>query len=479
MEFEPVIGLEVHAQLKTDTKIFCACPTTFGNEPNANTCPVCTGMPGVLPVLNKKAVTFAIRAALATHCTIAGQSRFDRKNYFYPDLPKGYQISQYAAPIAEHGHLDIETDQTGARTIGITRIHMEEDAGKLIHDPVQGKSLVDLNRTGIPLIEIVSEPDMRTPAEAGAYLRKLHAILKYIDVCDGNMEEGSFRCDANISLRPRGQEAFGTRTELKNLNSFRHVEKAIQYEIDRQTFILEKGDTVIQETRLWDPEKNRTVSMRGKEEAHDYRYFPDPDLVPLMVDKAWIQQVSDRMPELPDQKKARFISRYELSEYDAQVLTADIHLADFFETAMAGLSNAKQTANWITTTLLGLLNAKGIDITRSPVSPGNFAALMKLLESDAITATVAKTVFEEMARTGNDPETIVREKGLEQVSDTSELTALVDTILAENPDEVTAYRNGKTKLFGFFMGQVMKQTRGKADPKAVTPILQTKLQSGS
>jgi aspartyl-tRNA(Asn)/glutamyl-tRNA(Gln) amidotransferase subunit B len=479
MQFEPVIGLEVHDQLKTDTKIFCACPTTFGSKPNANTCPVCTGMPGVLPVLNKKAVTFAIKAALATCCTIAEQSRFDRKNYFYPDLPKGYQISQYAAPIAEHGHLDIETEHTGKKTIGITRIHMEEDAGKLIHDPVRGKSLVDLNRTGIPLIEIVSEPDMRTPAEAGAYLRKLHAILKYIDVCDGNMEQGSFRCDANISLRPRGQNAFGTRTELKNLNSFRHVEKAIQYEINRQTFILEKKDAVIQETRLWDPEKHRTVSMRGKEEAHDYRYFPDPDLVPLIVDKDWIRQVSDQMPELPDQKKDRFISQYQLSAYDAQVLTADIHLAYFFEQAMSGLSNAKQTASWITTTLLGLLNAKGIDITRSPVSADNFAALMKLLESDTITATVAKTVFEEMADTGIDPKTIVRQKGLEQVSDTSELTALVDDILDQNPDEVAAYRNGKTKLFSFFMGQVMKQTRGKADPKTVTPILQAKLQSGS
>ncbi|MDT8378513.1 MAG: Asp-tRNA(Asn)/Glu-tRNA(Gln) amidotransferase subunit GatB [Desulfotignum sp.] len=479
MEFEPVIGLEVHAQLKTETKIFCACPTTFGNAPNANTCPVCTGMPGVLPVLNKKAVTFAIRAALATQCTIARESRFDRKNYFYPDLPKGYQISQYAAPIAEHGHLEIETGLNGTRAIGITRIHMEEDAGKLIHDPVRGKSLVDLNRTGIPLIEIVSEPDMRTPAEAGAYLRKLHAILKYIDVCDGNMEQGSFRCDANISLRPRGQTAFGIRTELKNLNSFRHVEKAIQYEIDRQTFILEKGDTVIQETRLWDPEKNRTMSMRGKEEAHDYRYFPDPDLVPLIVDDDWIRQVSEQMPELPDQKKDRFISQYQLSEYDAQVLTADIHLANFFEQAMAGLSNVKQTVNWITTTLLGRLNAQGLDITRSPVSATDFAALMKLLESNTITASVAKNVFEEMAETGNDPRTIVKLKGLEQVSDTSELTALVDTILEQNPDEVTAFRNGKTKLFSFFMGQVMKQTRGKADPKTVTPILQAKLQSGS
>jgi aspartyl-tRNA(Asn)/glutamyl-tRNA(Gln) amidotransferase subunit B len=479
MQFEPVIGLEVHAQLKTETKIFCACPTTFGNAPNANTCPVCTGMPGVLPVLNKKAVTFAIRAALATNCTIAEESRFDRKNYFYPDLPKGYQISQYAAPIAEHGHLDIETDQAGAKTIGITRIHMEEDAGKLIHDPVRGKSLVDLNRTGIPLIEIVSEPDMRTPAEAGAYLRKLHAILKYIDVCDGNMEQGSFRCDANISLRPAGQTQFGIRTELKNLNSFRHVEKAIQYEIDRQTYVLTQGDTVIQETRLWDPEKNRTVSMRGKEEAHDYRYFPDPDLVPLIVDADWIARVSDHMPELPDQKKDRFISQYQLSEYDARVLTADIHLADFFDQAMTRLSNAKQTANWIITTLLGLLNAKGFDTTRSPVSADNFAGLMGMLESDTITATVAKIVFEEMAKTGKDPQTIVRQKGLEQVSDRGELTALVDEILAQNPDEVAAYQNGKTKLFGFFMGQVMKQTRGKADPKTVTPILQSKLQSGS
>jgi aspartyl-tRNA(Asn)/glutamyl-tRNA(Gln) amidotransferase subunit B len=476
MQFEPVIGLEVHAQLKTDTKIFCACSTAFGSEPNANTCPVCTGMPGVLPVLNKKAVTFAIRAALATGCTIARESRFDRKNYFYPDLPKGYQISQYAAPIAEHGCLTIENG-TNVKPVGITRIHMEEDAGKLIHDPVRGKSLVDLNRTGIPLIEIVSEPDLRTPAEAGAYLRKLHAILKYIDVCDGNMEQGSFRCDANISLRPKGQAALGTRTELKNLNSFRHVEKAIQYEIDRQAYVLAQGHAVIQETRLWDPDKNRTVSMRGKEEAHDYRYFPDPDLVPLIVDDQWIQQVSDQMPELPDQKKARFMDQYRLPEYDARVLTADRLLADFFETTMSTLTHAKQTANWIITTLLGLLNTRGIEISQSPVSAKDFAALMGLLESNAITALAAKTVFEEMAHTGADPESIVKKKGLEQVSDTTELEILVDRILAQNPVEVAAFRSGKTKLFSFFMGQVMKQTRGKADPKTVTPILQSKLAS--
>ncbi|MEE4364394.1 MAG: Asp-tRNA(Asn)/Glu-tRNA(Gln) amidotransferase subunit GatB [Desulfotignum sp.] len=475
MEFEPVIGLEVHAQLKTETKIFCACTTTFGNAPNANTCPVCTGMPGVLPVLNKKAVTFAIRAALATNCTIAEESRFDRKNYFYPDLPKGYQISQYAAPIAEHGHLDIETEQTGAKTIGITRIHMEEDAGKLIHDPVRGNSMVDLNRTGVPLIEIVSDPDIRTPAEAGAYLRTLHAILRYIDVCDGNMEQGSFRCDANISLRPSGQDAFGTRTELKNLNSFRHVEKAIQYEIDRQTYVLEQGESVVQETRLWDPGANRTVSMRGKEQAHDYRYFPDPDLVPLIVDQEWITQVADQMPELPEAKKARFMSGYQLSAYDAQILTADINLAAFFETCVKDLSHVKQAANWICTTLLGLLNAKGLDITQSPVSAKDFGTLMGLLESGTITAAVAKTVFEQMAQTGADPVAIVKEKGLEQVSDTAEIQSLVDTILAENPDEVAAFRNGKTKLFSFFMGQIMKKTRGKADPKIVTPVLQSKL----
>lgn len=472
MPFEPVIGLEVHAQLKTKTKIFCNCSTEFGKSPNANTCPVCTGMPGVLPVLNIQAVSFAIKAALATNCTINEESRFDRKNYFYPDLPKGYQISQYAAPIAEFGFLDVDSQLArGSKRIGITRIHMEEDAGKLIHDADRGKSLVDLNRTGVPLIEIVSEPDIRSAQEAGAYLRKLHTILKYIDVCDGNMEEGSFRCDANISLRPAGQVEFGTRTELKNLNSFRNVEKAISYEIERQAYVLEEGRKVVQETRLWDPNKNKTFSMRGKEEAHDYRYFPDPDLVPLIVDKSWIERVQVQMPELPDKKRERFIKDYAISEYDADVLTATIELADFFEETAAPLKDKKQAANWVMTHLLGMLKAKGATIDRSPVSALAFSMLLQLIEAGKINANAAKVVFEEMVESGKDPETIVAQKGLEQVSDQSELEALVSQVLEENPDEVAAYRDGKTKLFSFFMGQIMKKTRGKADPKIVTPLL--------
>jgi aspartyl-tRNA(Asn)/glutamyl-tRNA(Gln) amidotransferase subunit B len=475
MAFEPVIGLEVHAQLKTKTKIFCNCSTQFGRSPNANTCPVCTGMPGVLPVLNRQAVTFAIKASLATDCTVARESRFDRKNYFYPDLPKGYQITQYAAPIAQHGHLDIETEQRGKRTIGITRIHMEEDAGKLIHDPVQARSMVDLNRTGVPLIEIVSEPDIRTAKEAGAYLRKLHAILKYIDVCDGNMEEGSFRCDANISLRPVGREEFGTRAELKNLNSFKNVEKAINYEILRQTYVLEEGKTVVQETRLWDPGKNKTTSMRGKEEAHDYRYFPDPDLVPLIVDENWIKSVTEQMPELPEQKQARFVDQLHLSPYDAKVLTATIDLANYFEETIQGLTDIKQAANWTMTTLLAMLNAKGLDITQSKVSAAAFSSLLKLLEQGSINASAAKTVFEEMVASGKDPREIVEKNGLEQMSDQAELEKIVEAIIIDNPKEAAAYRDGKTKLFSFFMGQVMKQTRGKADPKIVTPLIKSKL----
>ena len=473
--FEPVIGLEVHAQLKTATKIFCSCPTTFGNTPNANTCPVCTGMPGVLPVLNRQAAAFAVKSALATSCTVQEWSRFDRKNYFYPDLPKGYQISQYAYPIALDGSLAIRTGDGEETAIGITRIHMEEDAGKLIHDSARAVSMVDLNRTGVPLIEIVSEPDIRSAAQAGAYLRKLHSILRYIDVCDGNMEQGNFRCDANISLRPRGQEEFGIRTELKNLNSFRNVEKAIQYEINRQEALLEQGETIIQETRLWDPDKMRTVSMRGKEEAHDYRYFPDPDLVPLIVDNDWIDRIAGDMPELPDAKRDRFVREYCIPEYDAWVLTSTRELADYFEQTAKDLSDKKQASNWIMGSVLAVLKADGITIEDFPVAAADLAGLLALLEKGTVNARSAKSVFDQMLESGKPADQIVREQGLEQVSDQSELEDTVDRILRDNPDEVEAYRNGRTKLFSFFMGQVMKLTKGKADPKVVTDILKNKL----
>ena len=475
MQFEPVIGLEVHAQLKTKTKIFCSCSTKFGASPNKNTCPVCTGMPGVLPVLNKQAVSFAIRCALATNCTIAHESRFDRKNYFYPDLPKGYQISQYAMPIAEHGHLDIENENGTMTTIGITRIHMEEDAGKLIHDAARSKTLVDLNRTGVPLVEIVSEPDIRSPKEAGAYLRKLHSIVQYIDVCDGNMEEGSFRCDANISLRPVGEKKFGTRTELKNLNSFRHVEKALQYEIERQAYMLEDGKKIAQETRLWDPAKNRTISMRSKEEAHDYRYFPEPDLVPLIVDDKWIAREKENLPELPEKRKARFIADYKIPSYDAEVLTSTRELADYFEAASKNIKNKKQVSHWVMGPVLGLLKAKNTDIKNSPVSPEMLAKLIALIENRTITAGAAKIIFEEMVSSDKTPETIVKEKGLEQVKDNTELENIINQVIEANPNELEAYRNGKTKLLSFFMGQIMKKTRGKADPGIVTELLKSKL----
>lgn len=479
MQYEPVIGLEVHAQLKTRTKIFCGCSTQFGSAPNANTCPVCAGMPGVLPVLNMQAVSFAIMASLATNCTINPESRFDRKNYFYPDLPKGYQISQYAAPLAEHGFLEIEVKGQAKRTIGITRIHMEEDAGKLIHDPARAQSRVDLNRTGIPLIEIVSEPDIRSAQEAGAYLRKLHAVLKYINVCDGNMEQGSFRCDANISLRPFGKKEFGTRTELKNLNSFKHVEKALGYETDRQTRILNEGSAVVQETRLWDPDKNRTHPMRGKEDAHDYRYFPDPDLVPLIVNDDWITNAAARLPELPDEKKQRFISDFGLDDDAAAVLTSSVDLANFFEITATPLENKKQTANFIMTTLLGMLNAKGFDIADSPVSAKDVSNLLALIEQGKINASAAKTICEEMMLCQKDPEVIVKEKDLEQISDRHQLESIVEQILTDSPDEIAAYKNGDTRLLRFFMGQIMKHTRGKADPEIVTRLLETRLSTWS
>jgi aspartyl-tRNA(Asn)/glutamyl-tRNA(Gln) amidotransferase subunit B len=476
MEFESVIGLEVHAQLKTKTKIFCGCSTEFGAPPNTHTCPVCLGMPGVLPVLNKKVVEYALRMAVATNCTIEKESRFARKNYFYPDLPKGYQISQYELPIARHGSIHIQINGSKKR-IGITRIHMEEDAGKLVHDPYRPVSRVDFNRTGVPLIEIVSEPDIRTPEEAGAYLRQLRAIVRYIEISDGNLEEGSFRCDANVSIMAKGADTYGIRTELKNLNSFKHVEKAIQYEIDRQKEIVLEGGRVVQETRLWDPDKGRTFSMRGKEDAHDYRYFPDPDLLPLVVDDAWITRIRQHLPELPEARKDRLMTTYELSAYDAEVLTSSRELADYFENCVELCPQPKPVSNWVTGPLLALLNTQGKTITDSPVSHENLAALLQLMADGTISNKIAKTVFDDMAQSGKSPGEIVEKKGLVQVTDVSAIDTVVNDVLSKNPKEVEAYQNGKTKLIGFFVGQVMKQTQGKANPKIVNEVLRKMLKS--
>jgi len=474
MEFEPVIGLEVHAQLKTKTKIFCACSTSFGAPPNTHTCPVCLGMPGVLPVLNKKVVDYTLRMAIATHCEISRESRFARKNYFYPDLPKGYQISQYELPIAEHGYVDIELNGSLQR-IGITRIHMEEDAGKLGHDPDRPVSMVDFNRTGVPLIEIVSEPDIRSAPAAGAYLRQLRSIVRYLGICDGNLEEGSFRCDANVSIRPKGSAKLGTRTELKNLNSFKHVEKALLYEISRQREVLLDGGRIVQETRLWDTDKNKTTSMRGKEEAHDYRYFPDPDLLPLVIDEDWIDSIKKSLPELPDQKKKRFMDQFGLPSYDAELLTSDRELADYFEDCVHIFPQPKPVSNWVMGSLLGMLNARGKGIDASPVSPQDLARLLALVEEGVISGKIAKTVFDEMAQTGKPAQQIVAEKGLVQITDTDAIDDVISKVIAGNPTEVEAFKNGKTKLMGFFVGQVMRETKGQANPKLVNEILKRKL----
>jgi aspartyl-tRNA(Asn)/glutamyl-tRNA(Gln) amidotransferase subunit B len=474
MDYEAVIGLEVHAQLLTESKIFCGCSTKFGAAPNTHTCPVCLGMPGVLPVLNRKVVEFTLRLALATHCKIARTSRFARKNYFYPDLPKGYQISQYELPVAEHGRLDIEINGETKR-IGITRIHLEEDAGKLVHDEVQSLSYVDFNRTGVPLIEVVSEPDLRTPEEASTYLKKLRDIVRYLDICDGNMEEGSLRCDANISLRPVGSEGFGVKTELKNMNSFRFVQRALEYEIKRQRAILEQGGTIVQETRLWDSDKGVTHGMRGKEEAHDYRYFPDPDLVPVVVDDEWIEKVRKELPELPDAKKTRFIKEYGLPEQDAVILTGSKDLADFFEACAARFPQPKKVSNWIMVELLRVLKRDDKEIDQCPVTPEALADLLKMVDENVISGKIAKTVFEEMYATGKGPELIVEDKGLKQVTDESEIARVIDSVLEAHPNEIEEYRAGKEKLFGFFIGQVMKQTSGKANPKIVNKILREKL----
>lgn len=479
MQYEPVIGLEVHAQLLTESKIFCGCSTRFGADPNRHTCPVCLGLPGVLPVLNRKVVEFALRAALATHCAITPTSRWARKNYFYPDLPKGYQISMYELPIAEHGSVEVMTDGQ-AKQVRLTRIHMEEDAGKSIHTGEAGASLVDLNRTGVPLLEIVSEPDIRSAAEAGAYLRSLRAILRYIEVCDGNMEEGSLRCDANVSIRPVGSTDFGTRAEIKNLNSFRGVEKAIQHEIQRQTEVVESGDRVVQETRLWDADREVTRSMRSKEFAHDYRYFPDPDLLPLVVDETWIRNVREALPTLPAQRRTCFMQDYGLPAYDAEVLTARKDVADYFEAAVhAHPADPKAISNWVMDGVLRFINEEGLEATLKieawPCPPEHLGQLVGLIHDGTISTTIAKTVYEEMRRTGQSPATVVEAKGLRQVSDTATLETAIKEVLTANPDKVAAYRGGKDKLIGFFVGQVMRATAGKANPKLVNELLRKEL----
>jgi aspartyl-tRNA(Asn)/glutamyl-tRNA(Gln) amidotransferase subunit B len=476
VKYEVVIGLEVHAQMLTDTKIFCGCSTKFGSEPNTQTCPVCIGMPGVLPVLNKKALRFAIKTGLATDCSISSFSRFARKNYFYPDLPKGYQISQYELPVCEHGCIGIIVDGS-VKTIGITRIHMEEDAGKNIHEGAGTYSFVDLNRAGVPLMEIVSEPDIRTPREAVDYMKKLRAILRYLDVCDGNMEQGSLRCDANISVRPIAQTEFGTRTEIKNINSFRFVEKALEYEIKRQIKVIESGGRVVQETRLWDPDRGVTEPMRGKEEAHDYRYFPEPDLVPVIVEKEWIDEIKASLPELPDIKRDRFVTEYGLPETDADLLVSEKPLADWYEEAVKLGGQPKSVANWIMGDLMRLLNADNKIIEDCSLKPNQLVDMLRLMDNGTISGKIAKSVFEEMYATGKDPEGIVKEKGLLQISDSGEIEKAVDDVIAKNPKETERFKAGEEKLLGFFVGQVMKVTRGKANPQMLNDLLRKKLSS--
>lgn len=478
MKYETVIGLEVHVQLLTESKIFCGCSTKFGQAPNHNTCPICTGFPGVLPVLNKKVVEFAIRAGLAMNCEIAVSSRLARKNYFYPDLPKGYQISQYELPICTNGHIDIAVNGA-AKCIRLTRIHMEEDAGKNIHDLRSDASLIDLNRAGVPLLEIVTEPDIRSAEEAGHYLRTLRAMLQYLAICNGNMEEGSFRCDANISVRPEGTTALGTKVELKNLNSFKAVEKAIEFEIRRQSETLSDGGRLIQETRLWDPDRGETRSMRTKEFAHDYRYFPDPDLLPVVIETGWIDEIRASLPELPDARKARLMAEYDIPAYDADLLTSRKDIADYFEAALITHKNPKATANWITGDLFRVLKDRRLDeklyITEWPVTADNLAAMIALIDQGKISGKIAKAVFDAMSDSGHSPQKIVADKGLEQLSNSESIEKAIDEVLAAHPKQVADYQRGNQKIFGFFVGQLMKATQGKANPQKANEILTRKL----
>jgi aspartyl-tRNA(Asn)/glutamyl-tRNA(Gln) amidotransferase subunit B len=478
--YEAVIGLECHAQLLTNSKLFCSCSTKFGDAPNANTCPVCLGLPGALPVLNRTAVAMAIRAALGLNCRVNPESQWARKNYFYPDLPKGYQISQYDRPLAQHGFIEIQIDGE-AKKIGVQRIHMEEDAGKSLHEgfPDSNRNThLDFNRSGVPLIEIVTDPDIRSSAEAHDYLTRLKEILEYLDVNDGNMEEGSLRCDANVSVRKKGEARFGTRTELKNINSFRFVQKAIDYEVQRQIDLIEGGGRVVQETRLWNSDEERTVSMRSKEEAHDYRYFPDPDLPLLAFDPEWIKHIEKSMPELPEARRRRFMAEYALSEYDARVLTATRALADFFEETAKLSGQPKSAANWIMGDLLRFYkdtNTDLKDLSSSPVRPAMLADMITLVEKGTISGKIAKTVMEEMCATGKPPQAIIEEKGLVQISDADAIEKIVLKIIEENPKPVEQYRQGKTGNFGFFVGQVMKATGGRANPQTVNELLKKRL----
>ncbi len=478
MEWEVVIGLEIHAQLATKSKIFSGASTTFGAPPNTQACAVDLGLPGVLPVLNREAVRMAVKFGLATGATVEQRSIFARKNYFYPDLPKGYQISQYELPIVRQGRVEIELEDGSTKVIGITRAHLEEDAGKSLHEDFHGMSGIDLNRAGTPLLEIVSEPDMRSAKEAIAYMKKIHALVRYLEICDGNMQEGSFRCDANVSMRPKGQHKFGTRAELKNLNSFRFVERAINFEVERQIDILESGGAVVQETRLYDPDKNETRSMRGKEESHDYRYFPDPDLLPLVLDDAFIEDVRRTLPELPDQKKERFMSQYGLSAYDAGVLTATREMADYYEAvATACGGEAKLAANWVMGELSGALNKHGLEITESPVSATMLGGMLMRITDNTISGKIAKQVFEAMWAGDGDADAVIERKGLKQVTDTGAIEQAIDDVIARHPQQLEQYRSGQDKLFGFFVGQVMKATQGKANPVQVNELLKKKLSS--
>jgi len=476
MDWEIVIGLEIHAQLATRSKIFSGAATRYGAPPNSQACLVDLGYPGTLPVLNREAVAMAVRFGLATGCQIAHRSVFERKNYFYPDLPKGYQISQYQLPIVHHGQIDIDLPDGGTKTIGITRAHLEEDAGKSLHEDFHGQSGIDLNRAGTPLLEIVSEPDLRSVAEAGAYMRKIHALVRYLGISDGNMQEGSFRCDANVSVRRAGETKLSTRTELKNLNSFRFVEKAIEIEAERQIELIEDGGEVIQETRLYDERRDETRPMRSKEEANDYRYFPDPDLLPIVIDETFIDKQRQSLPELPDEKRARFMEAYELSAYDAGVLTAQRALADYFEdVARNTRATAKAAANWVMGELTAALNREGLDIENTKLSATMLASLLDKLEQGTISGKIAKEVFEAVWSGEGDVDAIIEQRGLTQITDTASIEKLVDDVIAANPEQVQQYREGKTQVIGFFVGQVMKASQGKANPQQVNALLRAKL----